>query len=70
MIIVYTFVSADEIHLFDIEAELIDIAHKWKRVGRALRLRPSLHSQSDRKEPTRCGGLSVCYAGDVAAEEL
>ena len=44
------FVYTVENHLFDIEAELIDVAHKWKRVGRALRLRPSTLNQIERNQ--------------------
>ena len=50
MIIVYTVVFADETHLFDIEAELIDVAHKWKRIGRALRLHPSTLNQIEKNQ--------------------
>ena len=42
---------ADESHLFDIEDELMDVADKWKRIGRALRLHPSRLNQI---EPDEC----------------
>ena len=37
-------------HISLIEAVLVDVAHKWKRIGRALRLRPSTLNQIERNQ--------------------
>ena len=52
-------VCADESHLFDIEDELMDVADRWKRIGRALRLRPPTLNQIEADQRNVADRLSA-----------
>ena len=39
---VFVYVVADIDNLFEVQCDLLDVAHKWKGLGKALRLRPNV----------------------------
>ena len=42
---VSVYVVADIDDLFEVQCDLLDVAHKWKGLGKALRLRPNVLNQ-------------------------
>ena len=49
-------VSADIDDLFEVQSEVHDVAHKWKDLGKALRLRPAVLNRikADRPDCKSC----------------
>ena len=47
---------ADIDDLFEVQCDLLDVAHKWKGLGKALRLRPSVLNriEADRPDVNSC----------------
>ena len=48
---VYVYVIADIDDLFEVQCDLLDVAHKWKGLGKALRLRPSVLNRIEADRP-------------------
>ena len=44
-------VSADIDDLFEVQSEVHDVAHKWKDLGKALRLRPAVLNRIEADRP-------------------
>ena len=42
---------ADIDDLFEVQCELLDVVHKWKALGKALRLRPNLLNRIEADRP-------------------
>ena len=52
----YSFIPADINDLFDVYTELLNVAHNWRGMGRALRLHPDLLNRigADHSDVTSC----------------
>ena len=48
---VSVYVVADIDDLFEVQCDLLDVAHKWKGLGKALRLRPSVLNRIEADRP-------------------
>ena len=44
-------ISTDIDDLFEVQSELQDVTHRWKGLGKALRLRPALLSKIEADRP-------------------
>ena len=48
---VSVYVVADIDDLFEVQCDLLDVAHKWKGLGKALRLRPNVLNRIEADRP-------------------